>query len=152
MHSSHSRNSRHRASHGDVDDALLDSRQDATSEAYSRRQYAHGPDNYRPATSSARASYARETSSSRNHDEWRPVDPSYSSNNRYNYSHSNDTYLPRSTRDEYDAPESRDSENWGRSRQANETRYGAEDRGWGQQYDRGPSTSSYTEPISWTAS
>src|ERR1700736_5364967 len=129
MHSSQSRNRRHRVSNGDVDDVLLDSRHDVASEAYNRRQYTHGPDNYRPAVSSTRASYTRETSPSRHHDEWRPVDPSYPSNERYNYSHSNDAYVPR-IRDEYDASETRDSQNWERSRQVNDTRYGAEDRGW----------------------
>src|ERR1700689_675958 len=110
MHPSHSRNRRHRASNADVDETLLDSRQDAASDAYNRRQYTHGSDNYRPTTSSTRASYTREMSSSRQHDEWRPADPSYSSNDRYNYTQSNDAYPSRSSRDEYDASEPRDSE------------------------------------------
>lgn len=152
MHSAHSRHGRQRASNGDVDDMLHDSRQDAVADVYNRHQYTHGSDNYRPAASSARASYTRETSSSRHHDEWRRAEPSYSSHDRHSYSHSNDPYSARSNRDEYEAPESRDSEGWSGNRHGNDTHYVAEDRGWGQRYDRGPSTSSYTESTSWTTS
>jgi hypothetical protein len=149
MHSSHSRNRRQRTSNGDVNETVLDSRHTST-DAYNRRQYTHGSDNYRPVVSSARVSYTRETSSSRHHDEWRPVDQPYPSHDRYNYSHSNDTYPNRSSRDEYEASESRDSEGWNGSRQSGDTRYAADDRGWGQRYDHG-SSASYTESASWTA-
>jgi hypothetical protein len=145
MHSSHHKHRRQRGSNGDEDERV--SRLDV-SDPYSRpRQYNHSPDTYRPTTSSARATYMTETSSSRHHDEWRPVDPSYSSHERYGYVHSNDVY-PRNSRDEYDVLESRDSDGW-RDRSAGDTHYANAGRGWEPRYDHGHSTS-YSESASWT--
>lgn len=149
-HRNHHR--RNRGNKGQDDDQLIVSRvDDSRPESYSRPSHtSQHVEGYRAPSTSNRHSYDmnKEASSSRGHraESWRHADSAQDS--RYNYS-SNDAYY-RGGREDFDVPESRDSDAW--SSRPSDTRYSQPRDEWPQRsHERGYPSSSYPDDTSWHA-